>query len=120
MVKFGTIIASDLVDNGEVLLTSGEKLEANLFLPTYGQQPNTDFLHSQSLDEHGFVKVDERLEVSGLENVFAVGDMSNKEPPQYIFLERQASHMANNVIRLLKGEQLVPYKPFTKSESYTT
>ena len=46
-----------------------------------GFEPNTDFVRDQlNLDEHGYVIVDSRQETS-IENVFAIGDVSNPSAP---------------------------------------
>ena len=46
-----------------------------------GFEPNTDFVRDQlKLDEHGYVIVDSRQETS-IENVFAIGDVSNPSAP---------------------------------------
>ena len=42
--------------------------------------PNTGFLPAEILDEHGFVRVDEHLQVVGPPEVFAVGDVAATDP----------------------------------------
>lgn len=43
-------------------------------------RPNTGFLPAEVLDEHGFVRVDEHLQVVGHPEVFAVGDVAATDP----------------------------------------
>ena len=47
---------------------------------TGGMRPNTDFLPDEWLDESGFVRVSETLEVPGTHGVFAVGDVAATDP----------------------------------------
>jgi len=43
-------------------------------------RPNAGFLPAEVLDEHGFVRVDEHLQVPGHPEVFAVGDVAATDP----------------------------------------
>ena len=61
--------------------TGQEPFAADLVLWAIGEvRPNTDFLPADLLDEHGFVRVDEHLEVPGYPGVFAIGDVAASDP----------------------------------------
>ncbi len=62
--------------------TSGQApFSADLVLWAVGRlRPNTGFLPTELLDEHGFVRVDEHLQVPGHPEVFAVGDVAATDP----------------------------------------
>ena len=45
-----------------------------------GGRPHSTFLPADILDEHGFVRVDEHLQVPGHPDVFAVGDVAASDP----------------------------------------
>ncbi|KAI8625188.1 hypothetical protein F5Y19DRAFT_274788 [Xylariaceae sp. FL1651] len=97
----------------ELTLSSGEKLVADMVIPTFGVIPNSSFVPAQFLNANGFVKVDEYLRVKGAENVFAIGDVSDAEPPQFIYVDKQSAHTAKNIVLVLRGMALLPYKVAT-------
>lgn len=45
-----------------------------------GGRPHSGFLPAEVLDEHGFVRVDEHLQVPGHPEVFAIGDVAATDP----------------------------------------
>ncbi len=45
-----------------------------------GGRPHSGFLPAEVLDEHGFVRVDEHLQVPGYPGVFAIGDVAATDP----------------------------------------
>jgi dihydrolipoamide dehydrogenase len=63
----------------QLKLESGVSIEADYILVSVGRRPNTDGLNLQStgvtLDQKGFVKVNNRLETSA-RGIFAVGDVT--------------------------------------------
>lgn len=56
--------------------------------------------------------VDEYFQVKGLEKqqVWAIGDVSDLEPPQFIFVDIQSGHLAKNLCLILDNKDQVPYK----------
>ncbi|KAF2692226.1 FAD/NAD(P)-binding domain-containing protein [Lentithecium fluviatile CBS 122367] len=115
-VKFNTKVKEPVqLPNGkqELILSGGERLLADLYIPTFGVLPNSSFVPSQFLDSSGFIKVDEYLSVEGAEGVFAIGDVSNVEAPQFWFVEKQSTHMAKNLVLAVSGKPPVPYKAST-------
>ena len=57
--------------DGYVLLNSGKRLESDLYIPAYSHGPNTGFVPAASKDDKGYIKVDNKFQVQGLNNVFA-------------------------------------------------
>ncbi|KAG6025845.1 hypothetical protein E4U41_001436 [Claviceps citrina] len=103
--------ASPLADGStEIVFASGEKLKTDVYIPTYGVVPNSSYLPKDLLDERGFIKVDQHLLVEGTKDVFAIGEVSNCEPMNFLSLEGQSKHMANNAVSIALGKQPVPYK----------
>lgn len=94
----------------ELTLSNGEKLTADLYIPTFGMSPNTSYLDGKYLNTKGYVVVDEYLKVKGAQDVWAIGDVSDREPPQFMFANNQSIHMAKNFFLLLKNEKQLPYK----------
>ena len=101
----------------EVTLSNGEKLVADLYIPTFGVVPNSTFVPAEHLDANGFVKVDEFFRVEGADGVFAIGDVNNVEPPQFLPAQNQCTHLANNMVLSLTGKSPEPYKASTQGTS---
>jgi apoptosis-inducing factor 2 len=97
----------------ELTLSGGDKLVVDMYIPTFGVQPNSSYVPTKFLDTNGFVKVDEYLSVKGTEGIFAIGDISNAEPPQFWFVEKQSTYIAKNVILTLSGKPPIPYNVAT-------
>lgn len=111
-----------LSDQVSITLSSGKKVEADLFLPLYGMRPNTRFVPAQLLDEQGSLKMDKTLRATGLDNVWGVGDAGNLEPKQLIYAERQALHLADNLGAVLTGnpESVKELKPAAMPQVFVT
>ncbi|CAL5866904.1 uncharacterized protein PFLUO_LOCUS1115 [Penicillium psychrofluorescens] len=65
-----------------VSLDNGDKLSADLYIPTTGVLPNSSFVPTQFLDKDGWVKVDKELRVQGDDSkaslpIYAAGDITN-------------------------------------------
>ncbi len=67
------------------------------------QRPNTDFVPESMLDEHGYVRADEKLRVPGLANVFTVGDVAATDPNRSSARNSGFLTVAHNVRALLEG-----------------
>lgn len=87
VVKDTKIVSSSTAADGktELALSNGEKMMVDLYLPTIGVIPNSDFLPKSLLDDNGFVVVDQYLKVKGAEDIWAAGDINNCQPAQYIY-----------------------------------
>lgn len=66
-------------------------------------RPHTSFLPAEILDEHGFVRVDEHLQVPGHPEVFAVGDVAASDPLRSSARNWGARIVTANVQALGKG-----------------
>ena len=94
----------------ELVLDNGEKKLVDLYLPTVGLIPNNEFIPKTLLDNQGYVIVDEFLRVKGVENVWAVGDISNADPSQFVYLQKQVPAATKNLDLVIKGKQPLAYK----------
>ncbi|SPO07042.1 uncharacterized protein DNG_09736 [Cephalotrichum gorgonifer] len=111
-LKLGATVASqtELPDGRqELTFGDGQKLVADLYIPSFGVVPNTSFLPEKLLDSAGKVKVGGHLNVKGVDDVFAIGEVADTEPGQYFTIEKQASHMAKSMIQILSGNAPLPY-----------
>ncbi|KAG6013050.1 hypothetical protein E4U54_007138 [Claviceps lovelessii] len=70
---------SDPSKVGAVILKDGTRLEADLVILGVGVSPSTDFLRDNPvlrLEKDGSILTDENFQVSGLKDVYAVGDIA--------------------------------------------
>ncbi|MBR9906198.1 MAG: FAD-dependent oxidoreductase [Gammaproteobacteria bacterium] len=66
------------------------------------------------LDKHGFIRVENTLEVTGQPSVFAVGDCAGLTPAlpsAGVYAVRMGPHLANNLRRACHGEPLSSWQP---------
>jgi NADH dehydrogenase FAD-containing subunit len=78
-------------DKTEVVLEGGETIVTDLYLPTMGLVPNSDFVDGMYKDEKGWVVVDECLSVKGAEGVWAAGDVVGKPRCGFLITQKQVS-----------------------------
>jgi len=99
-------------DRGRQTLTlsGGKTLTTDLYIPAFGVVPNSSYIPEKYLNTNGFVVVDDHLKVKGLENVWAIGDISAREPPQFLAADRQAGYLAKNILLILSNKVPLPYK----------
>ena len=91
-------------------LDNGEKKIVDLYLPTIGVIPNTEYVPKDLLDDKRQVVVDEFLRVKGAQDIWAAGDLINLDFAQIIYAEKQATAAAKNLDLMLKGKEPVAYK----------
>ena len=75
-------VVPDHITTGQVEWSTGQPpFEADVVVWAVGAvRPHSTFLPTDVLDEQGFVRVDEHLQVPGFPNVFAVGDVAASDP----------------------------------------
>lgn len=106
--------------DGHVVLSDGTKFEAETLVWTAGVKPSPVVKDSDlPLDERGRIKATTMLTVAGTRDAFAAGDAAGvpdvTNPGQYCapnaqHAVRQAKVLADNIIRHLRGQQLVEYR----------
>lgn len=74
-------------------------------------RPNTGWLPSEVLDEHGFVRVTPDLRIPGHPNVFALGDVASTDPLRSSARNRADALLARNVRAAFAGRPLCDYRP---------
>jgi NADH dehydrogenase FAD-containing subunit len=114
--KVSAVTNSKSDDRATLTLSSGDKLVADLYIPTFGLKPNTSYMPSQYLNNQGYIIVDEFFRLKGVENVFAIGDCSAFENSQFVTCDRQSIHLSKNVVLILSRKAPLPYYPATKRE----
>jgi NADH dehydrogenase FAD-containing subunit len=73
-------------------------------------RPNTDWLPSEILDEHGFVRVTPDLRVPGHRGVFAVGDVAATDPLRSSARNRGDALVARNIRAEFAGRRLRTFR----------
>ncbi|RDW73543.1 hypothetical protein BP6252_07450 [Coleophoma cylindrospora] len=99
----------------ELTLMGGDKLVTDLYIPTFGEVPNSSYLPAKFVNTDGFVTVDEYLKLKGAEDVWAIGDVSDTEPPQFMFCDAQSVHAVKSILSTLTDKAILPYKVSTSS-----
>lgn len=82
------------LDDGrtQVSLSTGDKIVTDLFLPTMGLVPNTEFLPAEYLNDNKFADVDAEFRVkAAAEDTWALGDVVSKPRPSIPETDAQVS-----------------------------
>lgn len=82
VVGVETTVDNDEKKSWTVLLDDGDRLSADMYIPTTGVFPNNRFIPAEFLDENGWVKVDKELRVQSSSSssplpIYAPGDINN-------------------------------------------
>lgn len=113
-IIYDTKVLSSTEEAGKTILelSTGSKLTTALYLPTIGTIPNTEFIPKEFLNATtNEVSVDEYLRVKNLPDAWAAGDVTDIEPSQYVYGDKQAATLAKNLDLMLTGKQPVVYTP---------
>jgi NADH dehydrogenase FAD-containing subunit len=101
------------LDMIRIATEDGDELEADIWFRAFGVQPQSSYLDGSSLDDRGYVPVDDHLRVAGATNVFAVGDVSDADRDMAGIASRQAGLVAANIRALVTAEgELGSYAKF--------
>ena len=92
----GTVTLPD--GKTEISLQSGDKITTDVYLPTIGVIPNTEYLDAKHLRSDKYVDIDQFYKVKGTENVWAAGDIVCKPRPGFVITEKQVSYTANTIV----------------------
>ncbi len=101
-------------NNGVLTTEKGVKLRPNMTFLCTGIKPNTSFMKkpSSALNDENQIKVNEFMQVSGYQNIFAPGDLNDVQVEKTAQnSEQQAITAAKNIIRIENNQPLIPYKP---------
>ncbi|KAL2024551.1 hypothetical protein VTK56DRAFT_7594 [Thermocarpiscus australiensis] len=103
-----TSAAPDSSGKTEVKLANGETIATDLYLPTTGLTPNTEYIPAKYLTvdaNYRTVLVDECLRVQGAKDVWACGDVVSKPRAGFFITQKQAASVAKNVEAALAGKE---------------
>jgi apoptosis-inducing factor 2 len=102
----------------EIRTQQGTVVQADLWFQCFGVTPASDYLAGSlaaARDAAGFISVNEHLQVSGQERVFAVGDVSDADHKMGGAAGRQAQVVADNIRALIAGQELASYQALPAS-----
>ena len=87
VVKDVKIANAKTSDSGktELMLSSGDTITCDLYLPTVGVVVNTEWLSKDLLNDKGDLMVDEFLKVKNAPGVWAAGDVTDLQSKQFVF-----------------------------------
>lgn len=106
-------------DGKTVSLKDGRKIVTNNLIWAAGVTGNVPAgVPKEMLVRGNRIKVDQHNRVEGTQNVFAIGDIAYMENEDYPkghpqlanVANSQATHLAKNMLHILKGEELKPFK----------
>ncbi|KAK7911778.1 hypothetical protein PG985_014259 [Apiospora marii] len=104
---------TELTLDGLGIDSDDARMVADLHIPAYGETPNSSYMPTQFLDKEGHILTGDFLDVPGADGVYALGDVTNVDPAQFVYMDVQSKHMAKNLLLALAGRPLKPYKPAT-------
>jgi NADH:ubiquinone reductase (H+-translocating) len=120
-IKLNTRLES-ISDAGVVKLSDGDEFASDTLVWTAGTKPNPMLAQTDlPQDERGRVPCEATLQIRGLEDAWAAGDLAavpdlTKQgsdvttAPNAQHAVRQAKQLADNIVRVLEGEEPVPYR----------
>ncbi|EHA52254.1 hypothetical protein MCOR27_011248 [Pyricularia oryzae] len=125
-VRFESRVQStEKTEDGKIKVTfvgGGEPIVTDVYLPTMGLIPNTQYIDPKFLNERKYVAVDEfyRVKGGGAEGVWAAGDIVSSPRASFLVTEKQAAGVANNILNALAGSppavvKLMPVDIFAMS-----
>ncbi|BCR98077.1 NAD(P)/FAD-dependent oxidoreductase [Aspergillus luchuensis] len=82
----------------ELKLNNGDTLETDIYIPTIGVLPNSSYIPREVLDERGWVRVDSELKVSGVEGVYAAGDITTHTQKLSFKADEMAGVVVGNLV----------------------
>ncbi len=111
-VEFNTSYSN--VDGAYIDRNKGKTSDADFVFQAVGTVPNSEFLQPHLphiLDTKGFVKVNEKLEVTGQNNLYALGDVADVGEPKLGYLaQQQGEYVAKSIVKKLKNKKVKGYK----------
>ncbi|MDN3613314.1 NAD(P)/FAD-dependent oxidoreductase [Vibrio gallaecicus] len=102
------------VDGAYIDSNTGKTSDADFVFQAVGTLPNSEFLQPHLphiLDTKGFVKVNDKLEVTGQNNLYALGDVADVGEPKLGYLaQQQGEYVAKSIVKKLKNKKVKGYK----------
>ncbi|EOO03959.1 putative fad binding protein [Phaeoacremonium minimum UCRPA7] len=100
------------LENGktEISLANGETITTDLYLPTMGLVPNSEYIDAKYLNEKKNVVVDEFFNVKNTKDVWAAGDIVGSPRCGFMITQKHAAGVGKNIVAALSGKPPVVVK----------
>lgn len=95
----------------EVVLRNGEVITTDLYLPTTGMVPNSEYVDTKYLDDEQHVPVDQYCKVKGVDGVWALGDLVSKPRGGFLITQKQVCADDRLDQNLSRAFHLPPFTP---------
>ncbi|KAH6692408.1 hypothetical protein F5X68DRAFT_250611 [Plectosphaerella plurivora] len=94
----------------EVSLSDGNKILTDLYIPTVGLVPNSEYIPAALLTDRGYLAVDEQFRAKGHENIWGTGDLVSIPRASFAITDKQTAGVFQNVDAAIKGKPQTPVK----------
>ncbi|KAK4081315.1 uncharacterized protein Triagg1_2847 [Trichoderma aggressivum f. europaeum] len=119
LIRKTCVKAVEAGDDGKtqvLILDNGSRMVTEFYLPCHGIRLNNSFLSDSFLDPNGNVNIDGNMRIVGIENIWAIGDVSNAGPKQLTVTDNQIIYLAGALEAALMGKEFIaPYQPGKKT-----
>jgi NADH dehydrogenase len=102
------------VKPGKILFADKSFIEAGIIVWVAGVKPSVIEIPGAAKEKNSRITIDQNLRVTGVENIFALGDVSGTAPMLAQVAAQQARTVATNIKAVLEGTPLVPFTFFEK------
>jgi NADH dehydrogenase FAD-containing subunit len=112
-IIYNETVVTTTEDQKTFVTSKGTSIEADLVMRLIGITPNSSFMRSkfsEKLDERGFIKVNEHLQLEGQKNIFVIGDVTAiKEEKCAINVKNHLDVVATNLRNIVEEKPLKQY-----------
>ncbi len=109
-VKVMTSMKVTGVEPGKIIFSDGKTLEGNTIVWVAGVKPSyIEIPGAPKEEKSGRIKINEFLQVSGVEHIFALGDASGTLPMLAQVAVQQGKTVAKNIMADIEGQTLTPF-----------
>jgi apoptosis-inducing factor 2 len=106
----GSASTPDASGKTEVSLSDGSKILTDLYIPTIGLVPNSEYIPAALLTERGYLAVDDEFRAKAHENIWGTGDLVSVPRASLVITDKQTAGVFQNVDAAIKGKPQVPVK----------
>lgn len=96
----------------ELVLSTGETIEADLHIATWGLIPNSSFMPKETLDQAGWIITDKYLRTSTYHNIWALGDVTHWGNRSVSVIEPQHVALTANILAAVDGKSEAAFKEY--------
>jgi NADH dehydrogenase FAD-containing subunit len=103
-------------DVTELVLSTGETIETDLHIATWGLVPNTSFMPKDLLDASGWIVTDKYLKTPTHSNIWALGDVTHWGNRGIGPIKGHHSSVSTNVLATIAGKDESSFKEYKHSD----